>query len=407
MKALGAVVAFLGLLISGCAGGPQPQPDPSPSRFNCDLPVTLSGIVEVQDPVPNRYIVVMKPPPPGIAPTETSSTAQEFVRTYGARDVRVFDKCLNGFACRSNARKARQMAKDPRVAFVQQEGRKQVTPLQTPQSHVTWGLDRVDQRDLPLDDIYDPGASGAGVHAYVIDTGLDVNHQEFTGRVGEGYSATGDGIEDDQGHGTHVAGTIGGTEFGIAKQVILHPVRVLVNGSGSDSDVIEGVEWVTGHMQENGWPAVVNMSLGGPASPALDLAICSSIKGGMAYVVASGNEDSDACNFSPARIHQALGTGASTRTDSRASFSNKGACVDLFAPGQDITAARSGGGTMTLSGTSMASPHVAGVASLCLERNLDLTPEQVRQCVLDHASRGKLTLIGEGSPNRLLYARDD
>ena len=245
------------------------------------------------------------------------------------------------------------------------------------------------------------------MHAYIIDTGMDVNHVEFLGRVGEGFSATGDGIADDNGHGTHVAGTVGGTEFGIAKKVTLHPVRVLVGGSGTDSQVIAGVEFVTRHVRENGWPAVANMSLGGSISPALDLAVCRSIQAGVAYALAAGNEDADACNSSPARVAEAIGAGASDRSDARASFSNKGACVDVFAPGLDITSARRGGGSTPLSGTSMASPHVAGVAALCLQRNPGLTPAQVKQCAIDRATRDRLSSIGDGSPNLLLYARDD
>jgi subtilisin family serine protease len=241
----------------------------------------------------------------------------------------------------------------------------------------------------------------------VIDTGVDVDHPEFEGRIGEGFSATGGSFRDDNGHGTHVAGTIGGSEFGVAKEVVIHPVKVLRNGRGTDSDVIRGVDWVTGEVRENGWPAVANMSLGGPRSPALDLAVCNSIAAGVTYAVASGNENADACNSSPARIVQAIGTGASTRTDSRASFSNRGRCVDLFAPGQEITSARNGGGETTLSGTSMASPHAAGVAALCVERRPGSTPEQVRSCVIEHASPDKLAGIGAGSPNLLLYARED
>jgi len=200
---------------------------------------------------------------------------------------------------------------------------------------------------------------------------------------------------------------VGGTEYGVAKAVTIHPVRVLRNGSGSDSTVIAGIDWVTRHVAENGWRAVANMSLGGGTSPALDLAVCRSIASGVTYTVAAGNENSDACATSPARVLQAISAGATNRTDMRASFSNRGPCVDVFAPGRDITSAKNGGGATTLSGTSMASPHVAGVAALCMERRPTATADEIRSCVLDHASPGELTNIGSGSPNLLVYARGD
>jgi serine protease len=290
------------------------------------------------------------------------------------------------------------------VRYVEQDSERFVVDDQL---NAPWGLDRIDQRDLPLNRTYSYTTLGAGVHVYVIDTGIRSAHAEFGGRVsGSGYTAIGDGngTNDCNGHGTHVAGTVGGATYGVAKGVTLHAVRVLnCNGSGTTSGVIAGVNWVTANHTV---PAVANMSLGGGASTALDDAVRNSVAVGVTYAIAAGNSSANACNSSPARVSQALTVGSSTNSDTRSSFSNYGTCVDLFAPGSSITSAwyTSNTATNTISGTSMAAPHVAGAAALYLAADPAAAPDRVHAAVVDNATINRLSSIGSGSPNRLLYS---
>ena len=302
-----------------------------------------------------------------------------------------------------SATAAAALARNPRVRYIEQDSERFIVDTQL---GATWGLDRIDQRDLPLSGAYTYTTFAAGVNVYVIDTGIRTTHTEFGGRASSGFTsvADGNGTNDCNGHGTHVAGTIGGATYGVAKGVTLYAVRVLnCSGSGSTSGVIAGIDWVTNNHVS---PAVANMSLGGGASTALDDAVRSSVASGVTYAIAAGNSNANACNSSPARVSQALTVGSSTNTDARSSFSNFGTCVDLFAPGSNITSAWNTGdaATNTISGTSMASPHVAGAAALYLATDPAALPATVHAAVVDNATINKLSSIGSGSPNRLLHS---
>jgi subtilisin family serine protease len=357
-------------------------------------------VLAASNPVKDSYIVMLKD---GKAtPGAVRQAAADLAKAHTGAVTHTYTAAIRGFAVRMTAARAKVLAADPRVALVAQDG---VVTADVTQSPATWGLDRIDQRALPLSNSYTYDTTAANVHAYVIDTGIRANHTDFGGRASIGADTVGDGQNgnDCNGHGTHVAGTVGGSTWGVAKGVRIVAVRVLnCAGSGTNAGVIAGVDWVTANAIK---PAVANMSLGGGISTALDAAVRNSIASGVTYALAAGNSNANACNSSPSRVTEAVVVGASTRTDGRASFSNFGTCLDLFAPGQDITSAwiTSTTATNTISGTSMASPHAAGAAALVLAANPTASPTAVQSTLIANSTPNVIGNPGTGSPNRLLF----
>jgi len=351
------------------------------------------------DAVPGSYIVALRD---SASPRALSaSAADSLVGKYGGQVRTTWQHALNGFHASLTAAQARRIAADPRVDFVQADLPVKATGTQP--NPPSWGLDRVDQQNLPLDSSYTYPNGAGNVTAYVIDTGIKITHQDFGGRASWGTNTVDSNNTDCHGHGTHVAGTVGGTRYGVAKEVKLVAVKVLnCQGSGTSAGVVNGVNWVARNAVK---PAVANMSLGGSADTATDTAVRNLVAAGVTTAVASGNDNQNACNYSPARVREAISTNASTRTDGRASFSNWGTCTDIFAPGQDITSTwhTSDSATNTISGTSMASPHVAGAAAIYVSANPSATPAQVETALVNAATSGKISNPGTGSPNKLLH----
>jgi len=346
--------------------------------------------------VKDSYVVVLK------SSTAVPAAVTSLKGKYGGKVGRTYQHALGGFEISIGEAAAKKLAADPAVSYVQKNG---IFSIKATQSNPPWGLDRIDQRALPLSTTYTYDTTASNVHAYIIDTGIRVTHQQFGGRAVSGTDAVDNdsNAADCNGHGTHVAGTVGGSTYGVAKAVQLVAVRVLdCAGSGTTAGVVAGIDWVTANAIK---PAVANMSLGGGADSVLDAAVNRSIAAGITYAVASGNETANACNSSPARVPNAITVNATTRTDAKASFSNFGTCTDIFAPGQDILSSwySSDTATNTISGTSMATPHVVGAAALVLAANPGFTPAQVASALTTAATPNVVTSPGTGSPNRLLF----
>ncbi|MEV0680772.1 S8 family serine peptidase [Actinosynnema sp. NPDC050436] len=396
LKAVACTIAASGMVAyfaTPAASAPAAQP-----------PVAIVN-ADSADAVPGRYIVVFKDQ--GQGAQSVGAAASAMARQYGGAIRHTYGSVLDGYSAAMSAGEAARVARDPKVSYVQQVTRMVVADTQN--NPPNWGDDRVDQRDLPLNNAYTyPGNPGQGARVYVMDSGINANHTDFAGRIAAGFDAVDNDTspQDCHGHGTHVAGTAAGTTYGVAKKATIVAVRVLdCSGSATDDDLIAGMNWVKNNAVK---PAVVNYSIGCRqrcTNQTIDNAVKAVIDSGVQWVQAAGNSTDDACYYSPQRLGAAITVGNSTKTDARRSDSNWGSCLDIWAPGDNIVSASysSNTGSATMSGTSMASPHVAGAAAVYLAQNTGATPAQVRAALVDNGTTGKLTDIRTGSPNVLLY----
>lgn len=347
--------------------------------------------------IPGQYIVVYND---NVA--DATATTKQLFYARGITPIHTYEAALRGAAVRLTPKEAEELRNDPNVSYVEPDQEFSIQVTQTMNSNGDpWGLDRIDQRNLPLSRTYTYTTSGSGVRVYIIDTGIQTSHSQFGGRASAVYDAFGGNGQDCHGHGTHVAGTTSGSTWGVAKSSLPRAVRVLnCSGSGSTSGIIAGVNWVrTNHIK----PAVANMSLGGGFSSSLNTAVNNLAAAGVYVAVAAGNSNANACNSSPAGASGVFSTASSTRTDAKSSFSNHGTCVDGYAPGSAIRSAWLNNGANTISGTSMASPHVAGVAALYKSANGDASQSTITSFIINSATAGVITGNPSGTPNRLLY----
>ncbi|MFD9635746.1 S8 family peptidase [Streptomyces violascens] len=392
-RSIAVGLTTLGVLTAGLSSGTAPGASAAPAGQSR---IAKDG---VDDAVPGSYIVTLK----DSAARADSAAGQAVARKYGATVKRTYHQAVNGYSVRASESQAERLAGDSAVASVSVDRAFRVSGTQS--RPPSWGLDRIDQRNLPLDRSYSyPGSAGSGVTAYIIDSGVRITHQDFGGRASYGYDAVDNDqvAQDGNGHGTHVAAIAAGSRYGVAKKARIVAVRVLDDaGSGTTERIVAGIDWVTRHAVK---PAVANMSLSGGVDAVVDQAVRKSIASGVTYTVAAGNDSQDASLHSPARVREAITVGATTERDSRDSLSNYGAALDLFAPGEFIASAWNAGDTATVtdSGTSMAAPHVAGAAALYLADHPSARPGQVASALTTSAATGLVTRPGAGSPNRLL-----
>jgi subtilisin family serine protease len=380
-------VLFLGsaLSLAACGGGEVEAKDVA-ELGQTQAPLLMA---EPGRGIPEQYIVVMK---------KAASLQAANVAAAAGVSPRYTYSVINGFAGPLNASQLEALRRNPNVAYIEQD---QVVQADVTQSGATWGIDRIDQGALPLSGTYTYGLPAFGVRAYIIDTGIQANHPEFGGRAWNAYDAFGGNGEDCNGHGTHVAGTVGSKTYGVTKGTYLIGVRVLdCGGSGSWAGVIAGVDWVRNNFTP---PAVANMSLGGGFNASVNDAVNALANAGVFVAVAAGNNNADACSYSPASAASATTVAASTNTDARASYANFGGCVDVYAPGSGITSTWTGSGTNTISGTSMASPHVAGVAALYKDNYGDAPSAVVDAWIKNNATPNVITGNPAGTPNLLLF----